>query len=92
MITKQKFKKGLKHFYDCINFGESVLDAEAVRFMNEAFGEVEKVLDMAPDLVTACKALLGLLGDIRNKPLTSDDHKSVKDITTKAEAVIAKAK
>ncbi len=33
-LTKE-FEKGLKHFYDCINFADSNLDADAVRFMNE---------------------------------------------------------
>ena len=36
----EEFEKGLKHFYDCINFEKSNLDAEAIRFMNEVPGKV----------------------------------------------------
>lgn len=32
-LTKE-FEKGLKHFYDCIDFGKCNLDAEAIQFMN----------------------------------------------------------
>lgn len=41
----QDFIDGWPHFCDCINFGESNLDAEAIRFMNEAVGEVARVLE-----------------------------------------------
>jgi hypothetical protein len=33
--NKQKLEEGFKHFCDCINFGASFLDAEAIQFMNE---------------------------------------------------------
>lgn len=38
-LTKE-FEKGLKHFYDCINFADSNLDADAIRFMNEMPGRL----------------------------------------------------
>jgi len=28
------YQKGIGHFYDCINFGKSFLDAKAIEFMN----------------------------------------------------------
>lgn len=30
------YKNGINHFYDCINFGRSNLDAKAIEFMNES--------------------------------------------------------
>ena len=42
MKTKrQEFEEGWKHFCDCINFGASTLDAEAIEFMNN----VDRLLD-----------------------------------------------
>lgn len=38
-LTKE-FETGLKHFYDCIDFGKCNLDAEAIRFMNEIPGRL----------------------------------------------------
>lgn len=43
-MTKDEFIKGWKHFCDCIDFGRSALDAEAIRFMNEAPAEIIKAL------------------------------------------------
>ena len=33
--NKKKLKEGFKHFCDCIDFGKSFLDADAIKFMNE---------------------------------------------------------
>ncbi len=50
-LTKE-FRKGLKHFYDRINFADSNLDADAVRFMNEMPGRLVNSHDA---LLDACK-------------------------------------
>ena len=34
-MDKKEIKKGWNHFLDCLNLGQSPLDAEAIRFMNE---------------------------------------------------------
>lgn len=39
-----EFADGWKHFCDCIDFGHSNLDAEAIKFMNEMPGDVAKGL------------------------------------------------
>ncbi len=44
-MTKDEFTKGWKHFCDCIDFGRSNLDAESIRFMNEAPAEITALLD-----------------------------------------------
>lgn len=36
------FLKGWLHFCDCIDFGKSNLDAEAIKFMNEVPGKIEQ--------------------------------------------------
>ena len=33
--ANENFLKGWQHFFDCIDFGASFFDAEAIRFMNE---------------------------------------------------------
>lgn len=38
-----KFFVDLKHFFDCINWGQSALDAEAIQFMNEITKRVEGI-------------------------------------------------
>lgn len=38
------FAEGWKHYLNCINFGTSHLDAEAIRFMNEMPSKVIKAL------------------------------------------------
>lgn len=43
-ITLTEFFVGLSHLYDCINFGKSNLDAQAIRWMNVAVGEVDDAL------------------------------------------------
>ena len=41
----QEFVKGWSRFCDHINFGESNLDAESIRFMNEVPGDIKDCLD-----------------------------------------------
>lgn len=40
----EEFETGWKRFCDCINFGASNLDADAIRFMNETPGKVLQAL------------------------------------------------
>lgn len=51
-MTTKEFAKGWKHFCSCIDFGNSNLDAEAIRFMNEALGKITTQHDA---LLAACK-------------------------------------
>lgn len=44
-MTGQEFAKGWKHFCNCINFDSSALDAESIKFMNEAPAKVVAALD-----------------------------------------------
>jgi hypothetical protein len=55
MITKKEFSTEWKHFCECIDFGRSNLDAQAICFMNTWVGEVVKTLAAAPALLEACK-------------------------------------
>ncbi len=48
----KEFTDGLKHFYDCIDFGNSNLDAEAIRFMNEM---PSRICNSHDGLVKACE-------------------------------------
>lgn len=41
------YEQGIKHFYKCINFGASYLDAEAVTFMNESEIKIRQALKTA---------------------------------------------
>jgi len=46
MVTKiEKFKEEWKHFCACIDFGNSFLDARAIKFMNEFSVELKKLID-----------------------------------------------
>lgn len=40
----KEFEEGWKHFCDCLNFNQSALDAEAIRFINETPGKVVQAL------------------------------------------------
>lgn len=40
----QNFIDGWPHFLLCINFGKSALDAEAISWMNEVPGQIQKAL------------------------------------------------
>lgn len=57
-----EFNKGLKHFYDCIDFGQSHLDAEAIVFMNEVPAKLcnshAQREDVIVKLVAACEKAL----------------------------------
>lgn len=39
------FKAGWKHFCSCINWAQSAMDAEAIRFMNEMPGKIIHALE-----------------------------------------------
>jgi hypothetical protein len=41
------YKSGIDHFYKCINFKASHLDAEALAFMNESEIKISKALKTA---------------------------------------------
>jgi hypothetical protein len=38
------YKEGIDHFYKCINFGKSALDAKAIMFMNDSNIKIDKAL------------------------------------------------
>lgn len=40
----EDFAKGWPHFCNCIDFGKSALDADAIRWMNEAPGKIGAAL------------------------------------------------
>ena len=42
-----RFVEGWTHFLDCINFGKSNLDADAIRFMNEVPGLLQSAHNKA---------------------------------------------
>jgi hypothetical protein len=48
------YKDGINHFYKCINFGASHLDAEAIEFMNQSqikIGNALKTAAAAPEII-----------------------------------------
>lgn len=45
----KRFVEGWSHFCKCIDFGQSALDAEAIRFMNEVPGEIEQAAKATQD-------------------------------------------
>lgn len=51
-MTKEEFKHGWTHFCKCIDFVHSALDAEAIRFMNEAPAKISQALKNADDSTT----------------------------------------
>lgn len=54
-MTVKEFAQGWKHFCECIDFGQSALDSEAIRFMNEMPAAVAKGLTPSAD-VQECEA------------------------------------
>lgn len=42
--TSKGVLDGLPHFYDCINFDQSALDADAILWMNEAPSRLAEVI------------------------------------------------
>ena len=59
-LTKE-FTEGYKHFLDCIDFGGSHLDAEAIRFMNELPGRLVNSHDELVEALLACQIKLFML-------------------------------
>lgn len=48
------YESGIDHFYKCINFGKSNLDAEAISFMNDSnikIGGALKLAKAAPEII-----------------------------------------
>ena len=45
MTKREEFLDGWKHFCECIDFGRSYLDADAISFMNEFKRRLEEVID-----------------------------------------------
>lgn len=43
--ASERFVAGWSHFLECIDFGKSWLDAEAIQFMNEVPGEIEAAVE-----------------------------------------------
>lgn len=43
----QYYKNGIDHFYKCINFGKSFLDAEAIEFMNDSNIKIDNAIKKA---------------------------------------------
>lgn len=80
MYTKEEFAKDWKHFCSHINFGDSAMDAESIRIMNEMPAKIGKVLDAAPDLLAACKDTLKQAGISTNSPT----YKKLEQAITKA--------
>ena len=52
-MIKQEFESGWTHFCSRINFGDSPLDAEAIRFMNEMPSKIGQTLKQRDDLLAA---------------------------------------
>lgn len=44
MNAAEMFGKDWLHFIDCVNFGSSNLDADAILFMNEVPGQMQRAL------------------------------------------------
>lgn len=41
------YQQGIDHFYDCINFNKSFLDADAIQFMNDHRLKFKQAIDKA---------------------------------------------
>lgn len=41
------YKQGIDHFYKCINFGKSTLDAKAIEFMNDSNIKIYRAIKKA---------------------------------------------
>lgn len=44
-LMPKDFAEGWKHFCNCMNFNQSFLDADAIRFMNEVPGKIMQILE-----------------------------------------------
>ena len=40
------YKKGIEHFYNCINFESSYLDSKAIEFMNDSNIKIDNALNL----------------------------------------------
>lgn len=84
----QEFEEGWKNFLNCIDFGQSFLNAEAICFMNEMPHRIAKTCNSHDALVKTCKAAQELIKFAYATPKEQQPHK--KQIA-EIEAVIAKA-
>ena len=46
LAASQRFVDEWNHFCNCIDFGKSCLDADAIRFMNEVPGEIQAAINV----------------------------------------------
>lgn len=44
LTAAEEFLEGWSHFCECIDFGRSNLDAQAIAFMNEVPGKIEQAV------------------------------------------------
>jgi len=87
-MTTKEFTEGWKHFCDCMDFGKSAMDADAIRFMNEAPSKIIQCLDSQPDLLAICEEFM----DISAVGSAAFDDPLPGSIFLRAEAAIAKAR
>ena len=89
----KEFAAGWIHFCDCIDFGRSALDADAIRFMNETPGKVVQALKQQNELLEDVAKWLdshGVRGIFKGKqPLGLPSRKKVVDAIN---SLVAKAK
>ena len=77
----KEFADGWKHFLGKIDFNNSFLDAEAIRFMNEIPGQVVTQLKNTAGLLSACEvAVLALT----HEPINPDDIEFIKKAIAEA--------
>lgn len=58
MYSEKEFTKDWTHFCSRINFGDSAMDAESIRIMNEMPSKINNTLTVAPKLLEALKELV----------------------------------
>ncbi len=71
------YQKGIRHFYDCIDFGKSFFDSKAITFMNESSMNFIKALKNnsksfvhCEDCTLTCKCTeRGMCLDMNNKAI-----------------------
>lgn len=44
-LTPKDFAEGWKHFCNCMDFNQSFLDTDAIRFMNKVPGKIMQILE-----------------------------------------------
>lgn len=62
MSLEKDFTDGWKHFCNCIDFGKSNLDAEAIQFMNEMPGRILQCANDYDGLLKICKDVASMAG------------------------------